>query len=194
MLGQRGRIDQARANTRIAGAPLLPNVEATGSLSGTHTHQDHRTRNAGNGQAALTVNYEVDLWGKNAAALESAEHTLTANVFDRDALALTIQSEVAATYFDAVALKQRIEIARANLDAANQVLKLVQIQMNQGAATALDLAQQRTAVRRDRAAVECANNRATLDGSQIERILDTLCRHRGVFRSRRKSLRHNHFR
>src|SRR5262245_56069164 len=29
------RIDQARANTRIAGAPLLPNVEATGSTSGT---------------------------------------------------------------------------------------------------------------------------------------------------------------
>jgi outer membrane protein, multidrug efflux system len=140
------RIDQARANTRSAGAPLLPNVEATGSLSGTHTHQNHRTRNNGAGQAVLTANYEVDLWGKNAAGLESAEHTLKANVFDRDALTLTVQSEVAATYFDAVALKQRVDIARANLDAANQVLKLVQIQMNQGAATALDLAQQRTAV------------------------------------------------
>src|SRR5262249_15455492 len=57
-----------------------------------------------------------------------------------------VQSEVASTYFDAVALKQRIAIASANLDAANQVLKLVQMQMNQGAATALDLAQQRTAV------------------------------------------------
>src|SRR5437667_9600717 len=28
------RIDQARANTRIAGAPLLPSLEATGSTSG----------------------------------------------------------------------------------------------------------------------------------------------------------------
>ena len=140
------RIDQARANTRIAGAPLLPSVEGTGSLSGTRTRQNSRTRGSSSGQAVLTASYELDLWGKNAAALQSAKEALNASAFDKEALDLVVQSEVASTYFDAVALKQRLAIARENLNAARQVLKLVQVQMAQGAATALDLAQQRTAV------------------------------------------------
>src|SRR5262249_34344897 len=140
------RIDQARANTRIAGAPLLPSVEATGSTSGTRTRNNLRTHDSSSGQALLTASYEIDLWGKNAAGLEASRHALTATAFDRDALALVIESEVASTYFDAVSLRQRLAIARENLAAAQQVLKLVQIQMAQGAATALDLAQQRTAV------------------------------------------------
>jgi NodT family efflux transporter outer membrane factor (OMF) lipoprotein len=140
------RIDQARANTRIAGAPLLPNVEATGSTSGTLSHNRHRTQTGSSGEALLTASYEIDLWGKNAAGLEASKHALNASFFDREALALVVQSEVASTYFDAVSLRQRLAIARENLAAAQQVLKLVQIQMAQGAATALDLAQQRTAV------------------------------------------------
>jgi outer membrane protein, multidrug efflux system len=140
------RIDEARASTRIAGAPLLPSVEASGSTSGTRTRTSRQTHDSSNGQALLTASYEVDLWGKNAAGLESSKHSLNATAFDSEALALVIQSEVASTYFDAVSLKQRLAIARENLAAARQVLKLVQIQMAQGAATALDLAQQRTAV------------------------------------------------
>jgi len=140
------RIDQARANTRIAGAPLLPNVEATGSTSGTLTRNRQRAHTGSSGEAVLTASYEIDLWGKNAAGLEASKHALNASIFDREALALVVQSEVASTYFDAVSLRQRLAIARENLAAAQQVLKLVQIQMAQGAATALDLAQQRTAV------------------------------------------------
>jgi NodT family efflux transporter outer membrane factor (OMF) lipoprotein len=140
------RIDQARANTRIAGAPLLPSVEATGSTSGTLSHNRQRTITGSSGTALLTASYEVDLWGKNAAGLEAAKHALSASAFDKEALALVVQSEVASTYFDAVSLRQRLAIAHENLTAAQQVLKLVQIQMAQGAATALDLAQQRTAV------------------------------------------------
>src|SRR5215470_3215507 len=140
------RIDQARANTRVAGAPLLPSVEAAGSTSGTLSHSRQRTSTGSSGEALLTASYEVDLWGKNAAGLEAAKHAVSASAFDKEALALVVQSEVASTYFDAVSLRQRLAIARENLAAAQQVLKLVQIQMAQGAATALDLAQQRTAV------------------------------------------------
>lgn len=165
------RIDQARANTRIAGAPLLPSLEATGSASGTRSRANQRTRNSSSGEALLTASYEVDLWGKNAAGLQSANYTLTATSFDREALALVVQSEVASTYFDAVALKQRLTIARENLAAARQVLKLVEIQMAQGAATALDLAQQRTAVATFEAQIPTLEQQLEADQSSLAILL-----------------------
>ena len=165
------RIDQARANTRISGAPLLPSIEAAGSVAGTRTRTSRQTRNSSSGQALLTASYEVDLWGKNAAGLEAAQHALNATTFDRDALALVVQSEVASTYFDAVALKQRLAIARENLAAARQVLKLVQIQMAQGAATALDLAQQRTAVATFEAQIPALEQQLEADQSALAVLL-----------------------
>jgi len=54
--------------------------------------------------------------------------------------------------------------------------------------------QQRAGVGGDRAAVESAHNLTAFDGSEIERILTTLCRHRGSPSSRVKSLLHNNFR
>jgi len=54
--------------------------------------------------------------------------------------------------------------------------------------------QQCTRVRADHAAVERAHNGAALHGSEIERILPTLCRHRGSPPSRAKSLSQNNFR
>ena len=165
------RIDQARANTRISGAPLLPSIDAAGSVAGTRTRTSRQTRNSSSGQALLTASYEVDLWGKNAAGLEAAQHALNATTFDKDALALVVQSEVASTYFDAVALRQRLAIARENLAAARQVLKLVQIQMAQGAATALDLAQQRTAVATFEAQIPTLEQQLEADQSSLAILL-----------------------
>jgi NodT family efflux transporter outer membrane factor (OMF) lipoprotein len=165
------RIDQARANTRIAGAPLLPSVEASGSTSGTRSRTNQHTHGSSSGEALLTASYEIDLWGKNASGLESSKHTLTATAFDGDALALVIQSEVASTYFDAVSLRQRLAIARENLAAAQQVLKLVQIQMAQGAATALDLAQQRTAVATFEAQIPTLEQQLAADQTSLAILL-----------------------
>ena len=54
--------------------------------------------------------------------------------------------------------------------------------------------QQRTRVRGDRTAIERAHNIAALDGSKLERIPVTLCRHRGVLPFSRKSFSQNNFR
>jgi outer membrane protein TolC len=103
--------------------------------------------------------------------VESANHALNATTFDKEALALVVQSEVASTYFDAVALRQRLAIARENLAAARQVLKLVQIQMAQGAATALDLAQQRTAVATFEAQIPTLQQQLEADQSSLAILL-----------------------
>ena len=96
--------------------------------------------------AGLRAAWELDLWGRNRAALASARASAAADLFDRDGVALTVASGVADTYFQVLSARDRLRIAQANLDNARRVLELVEVRVANGAATPLELAQQRTQV------------------------------------------------
>src|SRR6185295_1411525 len=99
------RIEQADAQTRIAGAPLLPaiNFDATAQRSRAGGAESNRF------SAVLNASYEVDFWGKNRAALRSAEFAAVASRFDREVIVLSTVSTVINTYF---------QVLRGNVDAA----------------------------------------------------------------------------
>lgn len=139
------RIEQSRAAAGIAGASRLPSANA--SLGGSKNRSDTGAeRNSDASQLGLSVAYEADLWGLNAASTAAARARLQASVFDRDAVALILQAEVASSYFQALSLQDRLAIARKNLDAARQVLALVDVRFEHGANSGLEVAQQRTSV------------------------------------------------
>src|SRR5437763_12794407 len=75
------RIEQADAQTRIAGAPLLPTVDAdlSATRSGTGTNGGSSSYSA-----VLNASYELDFWGKNRALLRAAEFSAIASRFDRE--------------------------------------------------------------------------------------------------------------
>src|SRR5271169_6583366 len=137
------RVQEADAQARIAGAPLLP------SLDFSATAGRERAQVSGFGPRAfnvfspeLTASYELDFWGKNRAARAAARATAVASRFDQQTVALTVVSSVATTYFQALELRDRIEVARQNLDNGRQVLQGLRLQENAGIATGLDVAQQ----------------------------------------------------
>ncbi|HVR69109.1 MAG TPA: TolC family protein, partial [Verrucomicrobiae bacterium] len=99
------RIDQARANARIAGAPLLPTVEGSGSGARRYIDIDTVTQRNTSYQSVITTSYEIDIWGKNAAGLEAADAAVDANIYDRDAILLVLQTDVATTYFSILAFQ-----------------------------------------------------------------------------------------
>lgn len=147
------RIEQADVQARIAGAPLLPSLDADAGGSRTR-----RSEGAGGGttesyDAGLTASWELDLWGGNRAARRRALALAAAGRLDRDATALTITAGTARTYFEVLGTRERLAIARANLAAAERVLRLVEARIANGAASQLDLAQQRTEVANQRAAL-----------------------------------------
>jgi multidrug efflux system outer membrane protein len=157
------RISQADALARVAGAALLPLVDANGS--GTHSRSSAAARGAGSGggfsregnlyQASLTASYEIDFWGKNRALLEAARTTAVASRFDREVVALSTVASVANTYFQVLAAQDRLANARENVRAAAGILDLVQQRFNVGSqlATALELAQQQALVAQQRAQI-----------------------------------------
>ena len=74
--------------------------------------------------------------------------------FDYDAARLSISASVATAWFQVLALQERLDIARRNLATAERVLRVVQARYDNGAASALDLSQQRTTVLNQRKAIE----------------------------------------
>ncbi len=150
------RVVQAEARMRIAGAPLLPLVNASASA-------DRFGRVSGSKAASdlglsVGASYEVDFWGRNAAGLAAARAALAASRFDRETVALTITAATAQGYFRILSLRERTEIARLNLANAERVLDLVEARARSGAVSPLDVARQRAQVAGQRAAIPGLEN------------------------------------
>jgi NodT family efflux transporter outer membrane factor (OMF) lipoprotein len=149
------RVRQAQASAVIAGAPLLPEVKFNLTAS-----REKLLRGSGNASldatdsnktvdsfgANLTASYELDFWGGRVAARDSALQSLRASEFDQATVELTLLSNVADRYAQTLAAQQRQQIAELNLANARSVLNLVQTRYDAGAATALELAQQKSLV------------------------------------------------
>jgi multidrug efflux system outer membrane protein len=140
------RIEQSRAAAGGVGANRYPSLSISGSAIKTRGNQDSGNVNSQSGQVAANVSYELDLWGGKASEREAAGARVNSSVYDRDAVALVLQADVASNYFQLLALKDRVAIARKNLEAARSVLSLVETRYSKGANTGLEVAQQRTAV------------------------------------------------
>ncbi|WP_116810144.1 efflux transporter outer membrane subunit [Steroidobacter cummioxidans] len=141
------RVEQADAQVRIAGAPLLPSVDA----GATATRERQQISNLGpttRWQFGPQVNasYEVDFWGKNRATSNAAKAAAAASRYDRATVELTVMSSVASTYFQVLSLRERLDVAQDNLATAQKILKGLQLEQQIGTVTALDVAQQDTTV------------------------------------------------
>lgn len=150
LLAAAARIRQADALVRIAGAPLFPTLEGQ---TGAQVTDRSRTGTRRTWDAGLATAWEIDLWGRNRAARDAEAFRAQADRFDRDALALSVDAAVADTWLLLLAARDRAAVARDNLAAAERVLGLVAARVAAGAASPLELAQQRTAVARQRASV-----------------------------------------
>jgi NodT family efflux transporter outer membrane factor (OMF) lipoprotein len=135
------RIDQARAQAKVARAPLFPAINASSSAS--RTYQDRTNEAARSGGS---ISYEIDLWGKNRNQAKAAGHRMEASEFDREALRLVVTADATNFYSQILSLNDRIRIAEFNLKNAEEILRIVEARFSQGAVSGLEVSQQRVAV------------------------------------------------
>ncbi|MGO9593082.1 MAG: efflux transporter outer membrane subunit [Steroidobacteraceae bacterium] len=142
------RIRQADALARIAGAALLPTLDAGAAAS----RQRQLVATGGPPVTyneylpAVTASYALDFWGKNRATRDAALDAAQASRYDRETIALTVLTSVALTYFEVLEQHDRLEVAQDDLANAQQVLSGLELEQTVGTATALDVAQQATTV------------------------------------------------
>ena len=156
------RIVQADAQSKIAGAPLLPAANFTSSASRSRSSQaggSSAVTGGGSGSErsvysmALNASYEIDFWGKNRANSRVAQENAIATRFNRDVVVLSTVASVATAYFQVLMSQDRLRTARENLAAANRVLILINQRFNAGTASQLDVAQQESLVATQRASI-----------------------------------------
>jgi multidrug efflux system outer membrane protein len=141
------RVRQAEIALALAGAARLPVVGGSaGATAGRTESSDTPSSQRESTRVGLSISYEVDLWGRLAAAQRAGEATLRATRFDLDGVRLSLSAGIASAYFQWIALGERLTIARGNLATAERVLALVEARRRNGVATALEVSQQRTTV------------------------------------------------
>jgi multidrug efflux system outer membrane protein len=157
-------IIQADAQAKVATAPLLPQIASPGlNLGAQRSRPSQTTGPGGTGAggpserelytAVLNASYEIDFWGKNAAASRAAEESAVATRFNKEVVVLSTIVSVATAYFLILEAQDRLRIARENLAAASRILILIRQRSAAGTASQLDVAQQEALVATVRASI-----------------------------------------
>jgi len=140
------RVRQARALRTIAAGPLWPNVIAQGSYAREHASANAPAGGAVGGttfdlyQVGFDASWELDVFGGNRRAVQSAEASLEASQFDWAAVLVTLMGEVGSNYVTYRTLQQRIHIAAENVKTQRDTLALTRRLYAAGLATDLDVA------------------------------------------------------
>lgn len=153
------RIVEADAQARQAGAALLPSLSGSGSETYSRTSGSSASgltnggREVVNYSSSLSASYQLDFWGQNRDALQTAEETANANRFDRDTVALTTLAAVANAYFQVLSSQDRLRTAQRNIASAQRILDAIRERRKAGTGTDLDVAQQESVLANQKALV-----------------------------------------
>ncbi len=89
----------------------------------------------------LTVNWELDFWGKFRRGIESADAAYLASIAGYDQALVTLLGDVATTYIGIRTLETQIKIAQENVVKQKKALAIAEAKFHGGTATKLDVYQ-----------------------------------------------------
>ena len=136
-----GRVEEARALTRLASAQQAP-LATVGSTGG-----DGRTVILGQGvdafvaQPQVSISYDLDIFGRLREASAAARATLLATEATRDSVLLGVASSTAAGYISLLGFDARLATARATLLSRSDALRYARRRAAAGYTSQLELHQ-----------------------------------------------------
>lgn len=145
------RVQQAQAETGIAASALFPKVDLNTSAKREGSKTPGTTFNTFG--LGLGASYELDFWGLARSNLRAARNSARAAIYAGDVVSLTTDASVADTYFAVLALRERVSIAKKNVDAARRILAVTRAKVTNGMASNLELAQQEALLAGQEAAI-----------------------------------------
>lgn len=132
------RILQARMVYGISDALSYPQVQVvSGQLAKIYT--DDKSYN--NAALSFDAGWEMDVWGKYARGLESAEAALYASIASYNNITVSITAEVARNYVNYRTFQERVLLSQRNIQIQERVVEITQVQYDSGNVTELDVQQ-----------------------------------------------------
>ena len=147
-------VEKARAQYRVARAGLWPQINASAST----TRSGDAPATTPSYSLALGLSaFEIDLWGRLRSLSDSAQALVLAQEQAQRSTTLTLVAEVANAWWSLAADQQLLHITHSTLASRAHSLALTEARYQHGAASALEVAQQRSQwqqVRADAAALQ----------------------------------------
>lgn len=143
------RLQQARADTKIARADFFPTITTTASATHGRVSPNSPTYIQGKPTEGNDFNlegdlsYEIDLWGRVRNEVASARANEQASAADLAALNLSIQAEVASDYYELRSYDTQQQLLDKTVADYGIALQLIQTLFDGGAAALSDVAQAR---------------------------------------------------
>jgi NodT family efflux transporter outer membrane factor (OMF) lipoprotein len=152
----RANLTRARAVLQEAQTLRLPGGGITGSADYGNNEGSAQLapgKNQWSFSSVLTLQWEIDLFGRITRTIEAAHADADAVEATRDRVALTVAAETTRAYVNACALAESTAIARDSIGIAERELTIQQARERAGSASRLDT---------ERSATTLANIRSTL--------------------------------
>jgi NodT family efflux transporter outer membrane factor (OMF) lipoprotein len=162
------RLARAQAMSEAARAGTLPQVNGTAGVT-----RQHFTKNglypppiAGStvntGDLGLQGSWELDFFGKNAAALQAALGATRAAEADAQAARVLLTTNVARAYLQLARTNDQLAVAQRTLAQRQQSLQLVSERVRAGLDTNLELRQSEGSLPETRQQIEALREQATI--------------------------------
>ena len=132
------RFRTAEGFAQQAGAATLPSIDAFATSE--FSKQDG-TKLLSKGNAGLSLSFDLDLWGKNRAALAAATSDAEAAGFELAQARLVLTTGIASTYADLAQLYRQRDTLESALQIRSHTLKLVAQRVETGLDTRAELKQ-----------------------------------------------------
>lgn len=143
------RVEAAMANAGVTASNQSPQINVAGSMDVNEQSSKNPfffpgliPRTTSYGQLLLNLlSFELDVWGRLRHQTRAARAQLRASIEDRNAVMTTVVSQVAAAYFNLLALDAQLEVDRETLTTRRQALDIILDREQGGVATLLDVRQ-----------------------------------------------------
>ena len=119
------------------------------------------------GQAQANLNWTIDLFGRQAAAIEAARASTRAAALDVTAARLALAGSVAQTYVELARAERQAAIARQTIATRTRSLGLIQTRIRHQLASQIDAAGAQTLLAQARVALARAETQAALSRNAL---------------------------
>jgi NodT family efflux transporter outer membrane factor (OMF) lipoprotein len=140
------RLVQTEAIARKADAPLLPQVDMAAGARRSRQETGGTTSKSDLYSLGVAAGYEVDLWSRLRSASRAAWLDAEAQRDAVDTAAITLSASVAVAWYQLAEAKGQGRIAREQIRTNEDVLKIVSVRRQKGAARAADFYRQQQLV------------------------------------------------
>ncbi|MDX3885489.1 MAG: efflux transporter outer membrane subunit [Sphingomonas sp.] len=153
-----GRVEEARANYRIQGSALYPQVDAVVAGNRGRTPAGlsliGRPVTASQYQALLSAGWEIDFWGRLRNLKEAAVQQFLSTEESRRAVATSLIAQVATGYLLEREYEERIALARDTVTTRDKSLWIMRRRYEVGSGSKLEMTQAQLLLAQAKTALE----------------------------------------